>query len=74
MSSGGCGACAVKVTSGRVHRSCTGRKRMTPEQEAAGFALLCCTRPQSDVTVETHQARAYRAMRYASSSTAGAAG
>lgn len=47
---GGCGACRVKVTAGEValdEPNC-----LTAAERAAGYALACCARAVTDVTVE----------------------
>lgn len=54
---GGCGACRAKITSGSVDHGKSSETTLTPEDRAAGFALLCCAVPQTDVTVEVKDVR-----------------
>ena len=54
---GGCGACRAKITSGSVDHGKSSETTLTPEDREAGFALLCCAVPQTDVTVEVKDVR-----------------
>jgi ferredoxin len=51
-------ACAVKVLSGRVDNS--DARRYYPEDERAGFALICTAKPCSNLRLRTHQTGAMR--------------
>jgi ferredoxin len=49
-----CGQCCGRVLDGRVHVD-DEQLVLTEEQLAAGFAVLCRSRPRSDVVILTHQ-------------------
>ena len=51
-------ACAVKVLEGRLDHS--DARRYYPEDEEAGFALICTAKPLSDLRLRTHQTAAMR--------------
>ena len=51
-------ACAVRVLDGRLDHS--DARRYFPEDEAAGFALICRARPLSDLRLRSHQTAAMR--------------
>jgi len=51
-------ACAVRVLSGKVDNS--DARRYYPEDERAGFALICTAKPRSDLRLRTHQTAAMR--------------
>jgi ferredoxin len=55
---GWCTNCAGRLLQGKVDQS--EARRIYPEDEAAGFVLLCSTFPRSDVRVLTHQKEAMR--------------
>jgi ferredoxin len=50
---GWCTTCAGKIREGRVDQS--EALRVFPEDEAAGFVLLCSAYPRSDLRILTHQ-------------------
>ena len=50
---GSCGACSGRVVEGRVEH--VDQIVLRDDQMAAGFALLCKSRPRSDVVIFTHQ-------------------
>ncbi len=50
---GACGSCKGKVLAGSVDH-CKAQA-LTDEEKAAGLALFCCARPQSDLTLECKQ-------------------
>ena len=51
-------ACAVRVIEGRLdHRDA---RRYYPEDERAGFALICTAKPLTDLRLRTHQSAAMR--------------
>ena len=51
-------ACAVRVLEGRLDHSDS--RRYYPEDERAGFALICTAKPLSDLRLRTHQTAAMR--------------
>lgn len=56
MHAGGiCGACVARVAEGAVDQSDVADLEFTlePEEIEAGMALLCMSRPKSDVSIET---------------------
>jgi ferredoxin len=54
-------ACAVKVLEGELDHA--DARRYYPEDERAGFALICTAKPRSDLRLRTHQTHAMRAHR-----------
>jgi ferredoxin len=60
---GWCTTCAGKVLEGKVDQS--EARRLYPEDESAGFVLLCSAFPRSDLRIQTHQKEAIRAHRRA---------
>ena len=54
---GGCGACRAKITAGTVDHGKASETTLTPADREAGFALLCCAVPQTDVVVEVKDVR-----------------
>jgi ferredoxin len=60
---GWCTTCAGRVLHGSVDQS--EARRFYPEDEAAGFVLLCSAYPRSDLRILTHQQAAMRAHRLA---------
>jgi ferredoxin len=55
---GWCTTCAGRLLEGRVDQS--EARRLYPQDEAAGFVLLCSAFPRSDLRVRTHQRDAMR--------------
>jgi CDP-4-dehydro-6-deoxyglucose reductase len=53
---GACGACKAKVVGGSVDHGAALDHALTPEDRAAGLALTCCAKAQSDVTLECREA------------------
>jgi ferredoxin len=51
-------ACAVRVLEGRWDNG--DARRYYPEDQEAGFALICTAKPLSDLRVRTHQTEAMR--------------
>ena len=49
---GGCGACKMKIASGSyvVYKSMS-RAHVSHEEEQAGYALICCIEPTSDLVL-----------------------
>jgi ferredoxin len=60
---GWCTTCAGKICHGKVDQS--EARRIFPEDDAAGFVLLCSAYPRSDLRIVTHQRDAMRAHREA---------
>ncbi len=60
---GRCLECAGRLLHGRVDQSSA--DSYFPEDEAAGFVLLCRARPRSSLRIRTHQAAEMRAHRLA---------
>ena len=60
---GRCLECAARLLHGRVDLSAA--DSYFPEDEAAGFVLLCRARPRSSLRIRTHQADEMRARRLA---------
>ncbi|WP_374592553.1 CDP-6-deoxy-delta-3,4-glucoseen reductase [Aquabacterium sp.] len=49
---GACGSCKCKMTEGRVAHGEHQDKALSADEEAAGFILTCCAKPQTDVVIE----------------------
>ena len=49
---GACGSCKARVVDGSVERGPHSPTALRPEEIAKGFALMCCTRACSDLTIE----------------------
>jgi ferredoxin len=60
---GWCTTCAARLLEGAVDQS--EARRIYPQDEAAGFVLLCSAYARSDVRVLTHQKEAMRSHRLA---------
>ena len=60
-SEGRCLTCAGRLLEGKVNQSAA--EPFFPEDEAAGFVLLCRARPCSDLRIRTHQAKEMRTHR-----------
>ena len=60
---GWCTTCAGKVLEGQVDQS--EALRVYPQDEAAGFVLLCSAYPRSDLKILTHQKEQIRSHRRA---------
>ena len=58
---GWCTTCAARVLEGQVDQS--EARRIYPQDEAAGFVLLCSAFPRSNLRLLTHQKEAMRAHR-----------
>jgi len=57
---GACGACKGRVVSGQVDRGLYSEGALSEAELAKGCALLCCTRPLSDLVIEARGAGASR--------------
>lgn len=55
--SGSCGLCRGRVLSGSVDHGAALPHVLSPEDRAAGLALLCCAKAQGDVTIEARSTR-----------------
>jgi ferredoxin len=60
---GWCTTCAGRLLEGKVDQS--EARRYYPQDEAAGFVLLCSAFPRSDARILTHQKEEMRAHRRA---------
>lgn len=60
---GWCTTCAGKLLAGKVDQS--EARRLYPQDEAAGFVLLCSAYARSDLRILTHQTEEMRAHRRA---------
>ncbi len=52
---GACGSCKGKVLAGSVDHGKAQAHALKDEEKAAGLALFCCARAQSDLTIECRQ-------------------
>ena len=52
---GACGSCKGKVLAGSVDHGKAQPQALSDEEKAAGLALFCCARAQSDLTLESKQ-------------------
>jgi ferredoxin len=55
-------ACAVEVLEGRLDH--TDARRYYPEDERAGYALICTAKPRSNLLLRTHASDAMRMHRF----------
>lgn len=53
---GACGACKGKVVEGTVDHGASPETSLPQAERDAGYALLCCAHPHSDLTVEVREA------------------
>ncbi len=60
---GWCITCAARIEEGEVDQS--EAFRVYPEDEAAGYVLLCSAYPRSSLRIRTHQKAALRVLRKA---------
>ncbi len=60
---GWCITCAAKIEQGRVDQS--EAFRIFPEDETAGYVLLCSAYARSDLRIRTHQKAQLRGLRHA---------
>ena len=54
---GGCGVCRAQITAGSVDHGKASETTLLSADREAGFALLCCALPKTDVTVEVKDVR-----------------
>ena len=52
---GACGSCKCKMLAGQVIHNKHQSKALSPEEEAKGYILTCCAKPQSDIVLESRQ-------------------
>lgn len=52
---GACGTCRCKRLEGALVHGPHSRSALSPEDEARGLALVCCSRPGSDVVIEARE-------------------
>jgi len=57
---GVCGTCKGKVLSGRVDYGKHQESTLTAAEKAAGMALFCCAKPQSDLVLECREVNAVK--------------
>ncbi len=57
---GACGSCKGRVLTGEVDRGDYQEQALTAQDVAAGYALFCCARPLSDVSIECREVGAVR--------------
>lgn len=54
---GACGSCKGRVLEGRVDHGRAGEAALSVAERETGFALFCCARPLSDLTLEVRDVR-----------------
>ncbi|MEI7842369.1 MAG: CDP-6-deoxy-delta-3,4-glucoseen reductase [Gallionellaceae bacterium] len=52
---GACGACKGKILEGTVDYGDAQGYALTDDEKAAGMALFCCAKPQSNLVLESHE-------------------
>ena len=52
---GACGSCKCKMLEGKVIHGQHQAKALSVEEEAKGYILTCCAKPQSDIVLESRQ-------------------
>ncbi|HOX88372.1 MAG TPA: CDP-6-deoxy-delta-3,4-glucoseen reductase [Burkholderiaceae bacterium] len=52
---GACGSCKSAVVEGSLVQGAHSASALTPAEAAAGKALLCCARPESDLVIEARE-------------------
>jgi CDP-4-dehydro-6-deoxyglucose reductase, E3 len=57
---GACGTCKGKVLSGEVDLGIAQESALPADERAAGMALFCCAKPQSDLVLEVREVNAAR--------------
>ncbi|TXL66197.1 CDP-6-deoxy-delta-3,4-glucoseen reductase [Zeimonas arvi] len=50
---GACGSCKARVLEGTVEMGLHSDKALKPSEAVAGYALMCCSTPQGDITIES---------------------
>ena len=59
---GGCGACRMRLASGRVEHGCSSTAVLPDQDRAAGWFLSCQARALGDLTIELTAANKYRVL------------
>lgn len=54
---GACGACKGTVLAGQVHHNAYQPHALNDQEKAAGKALFCCAKPETDLTIECREVR-----------------
>ncbi|HVF62381.1 MAG TPA: CDP-6-deoxy-delta-3,4-glucoseen reductase [Casimicrobiaceae bacterium] len=54
---GACGTCKGEILSGEVDYGPHQASTLTPDEKRAGFALFCCARPLTDLTIKVREVR-----------------
>jgi CDP-4-dehydro-6-deoxyglucose reductase, E3 len=49
---GACGSCKSKVNAGEIEQGAHQANALPAAEAAQGFALMCCSKPKSDITIE----------------------
>ena len=52
---GACGSCKGKLIAGQVQHGLHQTKALSDEEEAQGYALFCCAKPQSELQIEVRE-------------------
>jgi CDP-4-dehydro-6-deoxyglucose reductase, E3 len=52
---GACGSCKCKMLEGKVVHGQHQQKALSEEEEAKGYILTCCAKPQSDIVLKSRQ-------------------
>lgn len=55
---GACGACKGTILEGQVHHNAYQPHALNDQEKAAGKALFCCAKPETDLTIECRELRA----------------
>jgi len=55
---GACGSCKGRVLAGQVDHGRAAPATLTEDEKARGFALFCCARPLTEVTIDAREVRA----------------
>ncbi|MFA7665054.1 MAG: CDP-6-deoxy-delta-3,4-glucoseen reductase [Burkholderiaceae bacterium] len=50
---GACGSCKARVLDGSVEMGRHSDKALSPAEAVAGYALMCCSKPQGDLVIES---------------------
>lgn len=54
---GACGSCRGRIVEGRASLDAHQASALSTEDEARGFALFCCARPDTDLVIEVREVR-----------------
>src|SRR5665647_661231 len=61
---GVCGTCKGKIVSGQVDYGKYQESTLSEAEKAAGMALFCCAKPQSDLVLDCREVSAVNAVSY----------